>query len=132
MATLTQTRQRKNIRASSRKVKTITMLVEDFLIGHESQNHSPKTLEWHKTSLGYLLRYLEKDGVTDPLEFETDHLRRLVIWLSSPESSRLQKGHRAITPRSKRTVNTYTRSAHAGRSGLCMMIMYYDTMSVSF
>ncbi len=50
-------------------------LVEEYLIVHQSEGHSPKTLEWHRTALGLLVRFLERRGVTDPHEFETSHLR---------------------------------------------------------
>lgn len=104
---------RPTTRPKARNRKTIADLVDEFLITHQSQGHSPKTLEWHRTSTGYLLRYLTQQGITEPHEFETSHLRSWVVWLSSPESSDLRPGRVQITQRSKRTINTYARSAHA-------------------
>lgn len=111
--TSTPTRPTKISSARPRRVRTIAALVEEYLIVHQSQGHSPKTLEWHSTALGLLVRYLEDQGVTDPHAFETSHLREWVVWLSAPESVRRRPGRTSVTPRSKRTIHTYTRSAHA-------------------
>jgi site-specific recombinase XerD len=100
-------------RRQRRKTKTLTMLVDDYLVGHRSEGHSPKTLEWHSTALHLLLRFLDQEGISDPLALETMHLRRWVVWLGSPESAIVRKGRTVIMPRSKRTIHTYTRSAHA-------------------
>lgn len=100
-------------RPRGRSRKNLKALVEEYLIFHQSQNHSPKTIEWHKTALGYLVRYLEQESITDPGDFETSHLRGWIVWLGTPASSDLRAGRVNITPRSKRTVNTYARSAHA-------------------
>jgi len=103
---------RKSCAVTARR-KTLEDLVEDFLILHKSQQHSPKTVEWHSTAIGLLVRFLETNGITDPLAFETNHLRHWVVWLGTPESMRRRTGHTSLRPRSKRTVNTYARSAHA-------------------
>jgi site-specific recombinase XerD len=88
--------------------------VDDYLMVHRSEGHSTKTLEWHTTALGFLLRYLtEAVGIEDPHELETAHLRRWVVWLGTPESVALRPGRTAPSPRSKRTIHTYARSAHA-------------------
>jgi hypothetical protein len=84
----------------------LTALVEDYLIGHRSEEHSPKTLEWHSTALGLLIRFLDQEGVGEPLAFETMHLRRWVIWLGSSESASVRNGRTTTAPRSKRTIHT--------------------------
>jgi integrase/recombinase XerD len=100
-------------RRSRQRSRTLTELVEDYLLTHESEGHSPKTLEWHATALGLLLRFLEQEGVQDHLDLETHHLRRWVVWLGTPESQSVRPGRPAPRPRSKRTLHTYMRSAHA-------------------
>lgn len=64
------TRPTKTSSARSRRVRTIAALVDEFLMVHESEGHSRKTLEWHKTSLGFLVRFLQEQWATEPREFE--------------------------------------------------------------
>jgi len=52
------TRPTKTSSARSRRIRTIAALVDEFLMVHESEGHSRKTLEWHRTSLGFLVRFL--------------------------------------------------------------------------
>lgn len=33
---------------------TLIQAIEDYLLDHEGGNHSPKTVEWHRTALGLL------------------------------------------------------------------------------
>ena len=83
----TATRPTKATSARSRRLRTLAKLVEEYLIVHQAEGHSPKTLEWHRTALGLLIRFLEaEEGVTDPHDFDTSHLRRWVVLLASPES----------------------------------------------
>jgi site-specific recombinase XerD len=107
------TRPTKTSSAHSRRLKTIAGLVEEYLIVHQSEGHSVKTLEWHATALGLLVRFLDEHYVTRPHEFETSHLRAWVVWLGTPESMTRRAGRATVSPRSKRTIHTYTRSAHA-------------------
>jgi site-specific recombinase XerD len=114
--TSTATRPTRPTKASSaraRRVKTIANLVDEYLIVHQSEGHSPKTLEWHSTALGLLVRFLEAHEITDPHELETSHLREWVVWLGRPESIKRRAGHTSVPLRGKRTIQTYTRSAHA-------------------
>jgi site-specific recombinase XerD len=97
-----------------RRRNTLALAVDDYLMVHRSEGHSAKTLEWHDTALGLLLRFLEQEiGIDDPHELETGHLRRWVVWLGTPESQTVRPGRTAPAPRSKRTIHTYARSAHA-------------------
>jgi integrase/recombinase XerD len=108
------TRPTKATSARSRRLRTLAKLVEEYVIVHQAEGHSAKTLEWHRTALGLLVRFLDvEEGVTDPHDFDTGHLRRWVVWLASPASVKLRPGRTTAAPRSKRTVHTYTRSAHA-------------------
>lgn len=109
----TQPTRRPPARSNAKKPRTIASLVEDFLIDHRSQQHSEKTIDWHRSSLRQLLRFLETQQITDPLDLETSHLRHWVVWLNSEESLELRPGQRQLRPRAKRTVQTYCRSAHA-------------------
>ena len=65
------------------------------------------------TALGLLVRFLDAQELRDPHEFETSHLRAWVVWLGTPESMKRRAGHTSVPLRSKRTIHTYTRSAHA-------------------
>lgn len=107
------TRPTKLSAARARRIRTIASLVEEYLIVHRSEGHSPKTVEWHSTALGLLVRFLDSKAVTNPHEFETSHLRLWVVWLGTPESMKVRPGRASVSPRSKRTIQTYTRSAHA-------------------
>jgi site-specific recombinase XerD len=107
------TRPTKASAARSRRVRTVASLVGEYLIVHQSEGHSPKTVEWHTTALSLLVRFLEDQGVTDPHEVETSHLREWVVWLGTTASVNRRPGRTTVAPRSKRTIQTYTRSAHA-------------------
>jgi site-specific recombinase XerD len=114
--TTTATRPTRPTKASSaraRRAKTIANLVNEYLIVHQSEGHSPKTLEWHRTALGLLVQFLDTHEITDPHELETSHLREWVVWLGTPESMKRRAGHTSVPLRGKRTIQTYTRSAHA-------------------
>jgi hypothetical protein len=52
----------------------------------QSEGHSPKTVEWHSTALGLLVRFLEAQGITDPREFETGHLRGGWLRMTLPQA----------------------------------------------
>src|SRR2546421_4169677 len=43
---------RRRLLANRRASTTLIQAIEDYLLDHESGNHSPKTLEWHRTALG--------------------------------------------------------------------------------
>src|SRR5215469_15974264 len=53
---------------------TITRAIEDYLADHEGSNHSPKTLQWHQTALGFLRTFLEERNVTLVGEIEATDL----------------------------------------------------------
>src|SRR5690348_13978488 len=107
------TRPTKTSSARSRRLKTMAGLVEEYLIVHQSEGHSAHTSQWPATALGLLVRFLDEHDVTRPHEFETGHLRAWVVWLGTPESMKRRAGHTTVSLRSKRTIHTYTRSAHA-------------------
>jgi hypothetical protein len=99
------TRPTKAGSARARRAKTIANLVDEYLIVRQSEGHS--------TALGLLLRFLETREIMDPHELETSHLREWVVWLGKPESMKRRAGHASVPLRGKRTIQTYTRSAHA-------------------
>jgi hypothetical protein len=51
----------RDLQAKRRAATTIARAVEDYLQDHEGGNHSDKTLEWHKISLGLMQTYLEQE-----------------------------------------------------------------------
>jgi site-specific recombinase XerD len=82
----TRTERASTPRGRPARRKTLAVAVDDYLMAYRSEGHSAKTIEWHTTALGLLLRYLEQEGIDDPRDLETTHLRRWVVWLGTPES----------------------------------------------
>jgi len=44
------------------------------MLDHRSQNHSPKTIEWHTLALGNFASFLEQQGVTCIEDIERVHV----------------------------------------------------------
>jgi integrase/recombinase XerD len=81
--------------------------IEEYLGDHEGGNHSPKTIEWHQTSLGLLCLFLQqKRSITLVEEVEPADL---AAWFTHLRTSRGSRGKQ----RTERTVQTYARSARA-------------------
>jgi len=59
------------------------------------------------------VRFLDAQEITDPRELETSHRREWVVWLGKPDGMKRRAGHTSVPLRGKRTIQTYTRSAHA-------------------
>src|SRR5260370_10581174 len=86
---------------------TLARAVEDYLQDHAGGNSSEKTLEWHRTALGLLRTYLEKErGITLVGEVDSPDIS---AWFSHLRTSQGSRGK----IRSERTVQTYARSARA-------------------
>ncbi|MEO8971151.1 MAG: hypothetical protein ABI406_06055 [Ktedonobacteraceae bacterium] len=83
-----------------RAKRTIRSCIDKYILDHQSQNHSPKTIEWHTLSLTKLAAFLEKQGVTSIEQIEKVHL---LSWLSAFGSEPEARG----TPLSARSVNCY-------------------------
>src|SRR6266581_2949863 len=100
-----QTQQR--LQANRRAHTTIARAMEDYLLDHEGGNHSDKTLEWHRTALGLMRTYFEKErGITLVGEVDASAIN---AWFAHMRKS--PGGHGK--PRSERTIQTYARSARA-------------------
>ncbi|HYU71130.1 MAG TPA: tyrosine-type recombinase/integrase [Ktedonobacteraceae bacterium] len=89
------------------KRRLIETLIEAYLQDHIGGNHSDKTVEWHRTALGFMhLFFKEELDITQIDEVEADDIS---AWFS----------HMRVTPgardkvRTERTVQTYARSARA-------------------
>ncbi|BCL83528.1 tyrosine-type recombinase/integrase [Ktedonobacteria bacterium brp13] len=95
------------LQARRRARMTIERAINDYLDDHAGGNHSDKTLEWHRTSLGLLQRYL-KNGRDITLVGEID-APDIVAWFTYLRKT--PGGHGKM--RSERTVQTYARSARA-------------------
>ncbi len=95
------------LQASRRAGTTIARAVEDYLQDHAGGNHSEKTLEWHRTALGLMRKYLEKErGITLVGEVDAPAISG---WFADMRTSPGSRGK----PRSERTIQTYARSARA-------------------
>jgi integrase/recombinase XerD len=91
----------------SQAVPTITDAIGLYLQDHEGGNHSPKTLEWHKTALGLLCSFLqEQRAITLVQEVEAADISAWLVYLRKVPSKRGK-------PRTERTIQTYARSARA-------------------
>ena len=87
--------------------RTIETQIEAYMQDHIGGNHSDKTLEWHRTALGLLQRFLQEElDVTAVDQIEADDIS---AWFA----------HMRTTPgangkvRCERTIQTYARSARA-------------------
>jgi site-specific recombinase XerD len=93
--------------AARRATATIARAIDDYLLDHEGGNHSAKTLEWHRTALGLMRTYFERErGITLVGEIEAADIN---AWFAHMRKS--PGGHGK--PRSERTIQTYARSARA-------------------
>ena len=109
-ASLQKARSRKEqgkLQATRRASTTIARAIDDYLLDHEGGNHSAKTLEWHRTALGLMRTYFEKErNITLVGEIEAADI---TAWFAHMRKS--PGGHGK--PRSERTIQTYARSARA-------------------
>jgi site-specific recombinase XerD len=95
------------LQAARRATATIARAIDDYLLDHEGGNHSAKTLEWHRTALGLMRTYFERErGITLVGEIEAADIN---AWFAHMRKS--PGGHGK--PRSERTIQTYARSARA-------------------
>lgn len=54
--------------------RAIRATIDEYILDHRSQNHSPKTIEWHTLSLVNLAAFLEKQGVAYIEDIERVHV----------------------------------------------------------
>ena len=93
--------------ANRRATATIGRAIDDYLLDHEGGNHSPKTLEWHRTALGLMRSYFEKErGIRQVDEVEAADIN---AWFAHMRKTPASRGK----VRSERTIQTYARSALA-------------------
>jgi site-specific recombinase XerD len=95
-----------NKKSSQRSLHPIRSSIDEYILDHKSQNHSPKTIEWQNLALGNLADFLEKQEVTYVEQMERVHI---LSWLSALGSEPGAKGRML----SARTVNCYARSMRA-------------------
>src|SRR6202011_1558193 len=92
--------ERQRLLANRRAGTTIARAIDDYLLDHEGGNHSPKTLEWHRTALGLMRSYFERErGITLVGEVEAADI---TAWFAHMRKS--PGGHGK--PRSERTIQT--------------------------
>ncbi len=95
------------LQATRRAGTTIARAIDDYLLDHEGGNHSPKTLEWHRTALGLMRSYFEKErGIRQVGEVEASDNN---AWFAHMRKTPASRGK----VRSERTIQTYARSARA-------------------
>ena len=103
-----QTQHKKTLRQEMQaNRRVIATLIEAYLQDHIGGNSSEKTLEWHRTALGFLRRFLEEElNITQIDEVESDDIS---AWFAHLRSTPAARGK----VRSERTIQTYARSARA-------------------
>jgi integrase/recombinase XerD len=90
-----------------RSATTVARAIDDFLDDHEGGNHSAKTLEWHRTALGFFSRFLaEERSITLVAEIDAPDISAWFVSMRKKPASRGQV-------RSERTIQTYARSVRA-------------------
>jgi len=99
--------KRERERLGGRRGATIEGAIADYLLDHAGGNHSPKTLEWHRTALTLMQAYLEEECKISLVE-DID-APELNGWLAHLRKIPGSHGK----PRSERTIQTYARSARA-------------------
>jgi site-specific recombinase XerD len=98
-------REQRDLLARRRARMTVENSVEDYLLDHEGGNHSPKTLQWHRTALGLLQGFLEQErGITLVGEVDAQDIN---AWFAHMRKTPGGYGK----PRTERTIQTYARSA---------------------
>ena len=93
--------------AKRRARMTVERAIGDYLDDHIGGNHSEKTLEWHRTALGLLQKYLQ-EGRDITLVGEID-APDITAWFTALRKTPGARGKM----RTERTVQTYARSARA-------------------
>jgi site-specific recombinase XerD len=93
-------------KSSQRSLRPIRSTIDEYILDHKSQNHSPKTIEWHTLALGNLADFLEKQEITCVEQIERVHI---LSWLNALSNEPGAKGRML----SARTVNCYARSMRA-------------------
>ena len=93
-------------RSSTPRKRALRATIEEYILDHRSQNHSPKTIEWHTLALGNFASFLEKQGVTFAEDVERVHV---LSWLTNLGTEPGAKGKRLA----ERSVNCYACSMRA-------------------
>lgn len=93
--------------SSKRQGMSITGAIETYIQDHIGGNHSPKTLEWHRTALGFFATFLEQEeALTSVRAIDATHI---TAWFASLRTTPGARGKM----RSERTIQTYARSVRA-------------------
>lgn len=91
----------------SRQGMSLAGAIDAFVQDHIGGNHSPKTLEWHQTSLGLFASFLQQEETLRSVrDIEATHI---TAWFASLRTTPGSRGKM----RGERTVQTYARSVRA-------------------
>jgi site-specific recombinase XerD len=98
---------RPSVQAGRRAATTLARTIDDYLQDHEGGNSSRKTLEWHRTALGLVQAFLEKErAITLVAEVDASDIS---AWFAYLRKAPGKHGR----PRAERTIQTYARSVRA-------------------
>ena len=95
---------RSEIQARRRNIET---LIESYIQDHIGGNHSDKTIEWHRISLGLMRIYFKEE--LDIVQIDGVEANDISAWFAH---MRVAPGHQGKI-RSERTIQTYARLARA-------------------
>jgi site-specific recombinase XerD len=100
-------RDQQDLLTRKRAMTTIERAIDDYLADQLGGNRSPKTLQWHQTSLGFLRSFLEEvREMTLIGEIDAPDISAWFAFLRKTPGSHGKA-------RTERTVQTYARSARA-------------------
>ena len=93
--------------STHRSTMTIERAIGDYVLDHEGGNRSKKTIEWHRTALGFLRKFLAQErDITQVGEINAPDITAWFVHLRKTPGA-----HGKM--RSERTIQTYARSARA-------------------
>ena len=106
-------------KGSPRRAKrTLRTSIDEYILDHQSQNHSPKTIEWHNLALGNLADYLKEQGITYIEDIERVHILSWLNKLGTKPGGRKRENAPSAICQLLRSVNACLLQL-AGSSGLC-------------
>jgi len=100
-------KRQEDLLSKRRSATTLERAITDFLDDQEGGNHSAKTLEWHRTALGFFSRFLaDERSIILVAEIDAPDIS---AWFASMRKTPASRGQ----IRSERTIQTYARSVRA-------------------
>lgn len=91
----------------TRRAQTLTQVLQQYVLWHESEGHSRKTESVYKKTLAPFFAYLKSDHqIEDVNDIQLEHLRAWLVWLRNTPGQHDK-------PRSSKTIESYCRQVMA-------------------